>query len=288
MVATAGGVKWCRLPGGGSDAGADVMPNRATEGTSSLAPAVSRAAAILDLLAADPTQALGTSELARRLDLPKSSVSNICGALVEAGLLTRAPSGYALGRRLAELGGAYLAGIDQVRAFYAACEQLAVASEETMQMGVLDGLEVIYIARHDGRQPVRLASEIGRRLPASCTALGKACLASLPADELARRLVAAEPLPVLTPRSHGSVKELLADLDEVRRRGYAIDDEETATGVVCYAIVVPALGADSEPHGASVTLLKARENDEHRAALVADLAKLAGMMAHPLRPVGAG
>ncbi|MGA9598229.1 MAG: IclR family transcriptional regulator [Acidimicrobiia bacterium] len=258
--------------------------NQATERAQSLAPAVTRAAAILDLLALVPTEALGTSALARRLALPKSSVSNICGALVAAGLLSRSGSGYTLGRRLAELGGAYLAGVDEVRAFYRACDELEVASQETMQLGVLDGLEVIYIARHDGSQPVHLASEIGRRLPATCTALGKAALASLPHDELDRRLVDAEPLPVLTPRSHRTVTALLADLEKVRKRGYAIDDEETAPGIVCYAVALPAVSIGSDRHAASVSLVKVGTDDERRAALAGDLLRLTEMMGYQLRP----
>ena len=150
----------------------------------SLAPAVTRAAAILDVLAEHPSAATPLSDLARSLGLPKSSVANICGALVEAGLVRRVDAGFGLGRRLAELGGAYLSGVDQVHEFHDLAAQLPVASEETIQMALLDGLEVTYVARHDGRQPIRLASEIGRRLPASCTALGKATLASLDPDEI--------------------------------------------------------------------------------------------------------
>src|SRR2546427_2889355 len=194
----------------------------------SLAPAVTRAAAIFDALAEQPAEPTALSDLARRLGLPKSSVANICAALVDAGLVRRAGCGFTLGRRLAELGGAYLATVDQVQEFYELADQLPVASEETTQMALLDGLEVTYVARHDGRQPIRLASEIGRRLPASCTALGKATLASLDQDDLADRLRGVEALPVLTPNSHRRVSELLDDLDEVRRRGYAVDGGETA------------------------------------------------------------
>ena len=75
----------------------------------SLAPAVSRAAQVLTVLADNGGQAAGPSELARRLSLPKSSIANICGALADAGLVRRAGAGFALGRRVAELGGAYLA-----------------------------------------------------------------------------------------------------------------------------------------------------------------------------------
>ena len=142
-------------------------------------PAVTRAALILDVLAETAGEPVGPSELARRLALPKSSIANICGALADAGLVRRVGTGFALGRRLAELGGAYLATVDQVQEFYEASRQLEAGSEETVQFAVLDGLEMTYLARHDGRQPVRLTSGIGRRLPASSTATGKAALASL-------------------------------------------------------------------------------------------------------------
>jgi IclR family transcriptional regulator, blcABC operon repressor len=248
----------------------------------SLAPAVTRAVAVLDALAAEPGVAAGTSELSRRLGLPKSSIANICAALVEAGLLRRAGAGFRLGRRLAELGGAYLSAVDQVQEFYDACESLETASEETMQLGILDGTEVTYIARHDGRQPIRLASEIGRRLPASCTAMGKAAMASLDGDELAERLRGVRWLPVMTANSHRTVEALMTDLEGVRERGYAIDDEETAEGVICYAIAVPPRRAGDNPYGASVTLLKARATDERRELLVGDLRRLSRMLTDPL------
>jgi DNA-binding IclR family transcriptional regulator len=249
----------------------------------SLAPAVTRAAAILAVLASEPSAAAGPSELARRLKLPKSSIANICSALVDAGLLRRTAGGFALGRMLAELGGAYLATVDQVQEFYEACTELRAASEETLQLAVLDGLEVTYIARHDGRQPIRLASEIGRRLPATCTALGKAALASLERDELATRLNGVTRLTTLTPNSHRTVPALLADLERVRARGYAVDEEETAEGVVCLGVAIPGRRAGQGPYAASVTLLKVRADADRRQALAADLRRLARRLANPLQ-----
>src|SRR5690349_696316 len=179
----------------------------------SLAPAVTRAAAILEVLAEDAAIALGPSELARRLALPKSSIANICGALAEAGLVRRVGTGFALGRRLAELGGAYLVAVDMVQEFYETATRLPIGSEETVQLAILDGLEMTYLARHDGRQPVRLTSQIGRRLPATSTATGKAALASLDPAELERRLDGVTALPASTPSAHRTVDALLADLD---------------------------------------------------------------------------
>src|SRR3954470_24485125 len=71
----------------------------------SLAPAVTRAALILDILAEAAGDPAGPSELARLLGLPKSSIANICGALADAGLVRRVGTGFALGRRLPGLGG---------------------------------------------------------------------------------------------------------------------------------------------------------------------------------------
>src|SRR3954469_24658420 len=248
----------------------------------SLAPAVTRAAAILDVLAEDAAVALGPSELARRLALPKSSIANICGALADAGLVRRIGTGFALGRRLAELGGAYLADVDQVQEFYEASRRLPAGSEETVQFAVLDGLEVTYLARHDGRQPVRLTSGIGRRLPAYSTATGKAALASLPDDELDRRLQGLDHLPRATPRSHANVEALRGDLAAIRQRGYAMDDEETMEGVVCYGVMIPARAAGEGPRAASVTLLKVRATPERVPALLADLRALSAGLSDPL------
>src|SRR4029079_5847620 len=114
-------------------------------------------------------------------------------------------------RKHAERGGAYRASVDAVEEFYEACRLLPTGSEETIQLAVLDDLEVTYLARHDGRQPVRLPSpigarlpwRIGRRRPATRTATGKAALASLDRAELDRRLAGVTELPKLTPHSLG-------------------------------------------------------------------------------------
>ena len=249
----------------------------------SLAPAVTRAGAILDLLAENAGEAAGPSELARRLGLPKSSIANICNALAEIGLVRRIGTGFALGRKLAELGGAYLASVDLVQEFYDACRTLPTGSVETVQLAILDGLEMTYLARHDGRQPVRLTSQIGRRLPATVTATGKAALASLDQDDLDRRLAGLWELPVLTPKSIGSVAALRAELTAVRGRGYAMDDEETVEGVVCFGVMIPGRRPGEGPYAASITLLKARATDERVPLLIADLNLLADRLSDPLR-----
>lgn len=251
----------------------------------SLAPAVTRAAAILDALARMDGEAAGPSELARRLRLPKSSIANICVTLADTGLLRRVGTSFALGRRLAELGGAYLATVDEVQEFYEACPKLPAASEETIQLAILDGLDMTYLARHDGRQPVRLVSEIGRRLPASSTATGKAALATLSDADIQRRLAGIDRLPTLTPHSHGTVQSLLDDISGIRLRGFAIDDEETSEGVICYGVAIPGRRPGEGPYAASITMLKARATDERLAGLLKDLQRLAADLSDPLHRI---
>ncbi len=248
----------------------------------SLSPAVKRAAGILHLLAENGGLPAGPSELARRLGLPKSSIANISGALADTGLLRRVGTRFALGRTLAELGGAYMATVDEVHEFYELCPELRSASEETVQLAILDGVEMTYLARHDGQQPVRLTSQIGRRLAASHTATGKAALATLDDEEVRRRFEGRRPT-VMTSRSHLTVEALIEDLAVVRRRGYAIDDEETVEGVVCYGVSIRARRPGEGPYAASITLLKVRATDQRERLLVADLRLLQARLSDPLR-----
>jgi DNA-binding IclR family transcriptional regulator len=148
---------------------------------------------------------------------------------------------------------------------------------------VLDGFEMTYLAQHHGRQPMHLTSQLGRRLPASVTATGKAALAALDEADLRARLTRVRALPVLTPRSHATIASLLDDLDQVRARGYAVVDEETVEGVVCLGVMIPARQPGEGPYAASVTLLEGRATDDRVPGLIANLASLRERLSHPLR-----
>ena len=100
-----------------------------------LVPAVARAAAILDLVG-QAGQALGSNEIARQLGLPKSSTANICLELLEAGMLVRRDNGYALGRKLVELGGHYLSSVDALREYYDMCASLPILSRESSRIAI--------------------------------------------------------------------------------------------------------------------------------------------------------
>lgn len=195
-------------------------------------PSVIKAVQILDTLAGskDP---MTLAELTHSLELPKSSILALCTSLARTGLVSRVDNGgYQLGTHLVDLAHAYLSHIDLTKEFASTWDTLAMHPSEGIVLGVLDGNDVVYIACRNSDSPLGVTYRIGMRLPANCTATGKALLSTLP-DERVRALYRDTPLRQLTPHSHKTLKGLLKDLHETRLRGYAIDDEETREGMCC-------------------------------------------------------
>ena len=246
------------------------------------APAVTRAAAVLDALAASATGRLTLSDLSREVGIPKSSTSNLLSALEEARLITRQGADFTLGRKLVELGAAYLGRLDEVQEFYRFCEQASVLSGETVRIAMLDGTNVIYLARYEGHPAVRLTSNIGDRMPVSLCAVGKALVARLNIHDIEEMFPDDAELPVLTPKSLRTGAELKAQLREIREQGYAFEDEESTTGVVCLGVSVPTRGAHGPSLGLSVTALKATYTPEQGSQMVKELQELAHSLGNPM------
>lgn len=249
-----------------------------------LVPAVARAAAILELLTRAGSRGFTVTEIARDLGLAKSSTANLCTELEAHGLIVHTGEGYRLGRRLVSLAGAYLNQVDQVSEFYAQCRRSKYVSVETARLSLLDGLDVLYLARFDGSQPIRLTAHIGDRFPAHVTATGKAMLSTLPDAVVRDRYQGRQLGPGFTASSHTTLHALLDDLRQCRERGYAVDDEETTPGVLCYAVPVVDVPGQPSQFAVSATILKARESDVSSTALVAELHQIADAISTPLRP----
>lgn len=218
-------------------------------------PAITRAARILSLLAQNPQQALGASELSRQAGVPKSTVLNLCAAMVDEHFLRRVNGGFLLHHRLAELGTAYLKSLKEVEEFYTFCRTELPAVPQTVQLGVLaDGLSVVFLARHDGQQPLNLglASEIGRSVPAHCTATGKALLAAASVDALSARLPDG-PLPTITTNSLSTAEELAKELDRTRERGFSVENGEVVLGLRCVGVAIRTPHRSDELVGISFT-----------------------------------
>jgi DNA-binding IclR family transcriptional regulator len=109
---------------------------------------------------------------------------------------------------------------------------------ETIHVGMLDGANVHFVAAVEGPAAVRVASRLGRTMPAHCTSTGKVMLAQLPEGEL-RQLFPGDELERITAHSIGSRTELEAELSRIRERGYAINREESEDGVASVAVPIP-------------------------------------------------
>jgi DNA-binding IclR family transcriptional regulator len=255
--------------------GTDVTPPGA-------APAVSRGIAVLDALAGSENGSMTLSDLSRALGVPKSSTSAICTALELGGMVRRDDLGYSLGRKLVELGGAYLARLDQVSEFHRACLESTVFRAETLRLSTAAGIDCLCLARYEGHPAIRLTTNIGDRLPASSCAQGKALLARLDDSEIERLYHGIDELPRLTSRSRRSVPRLLKDIRLARARGYAIDEEESADSVMGLAVVVPTRGVRAPILAISVTKHKSDWNEPTRERLVDELKRVATMLGNPM------
>lgn len=253
--------------------------------SASASPAVTRAAVILEILAKSRGLPISIGQIAASAKIPRSSAANICAALSGSGMVIETDRGFMLGPRLFEFGQAYVSTLDPLRSFTEACQNLPPSvSDKTIQLATLDGLDVMYLGRHDGNQRIQIASSVGLRLPANCTALGKAMLADLPRDESAERLHAAEPLPSLTRYSKTTAAELELELEQIRHTRYAIDDQETTEGILCVGVAVPDIPQGSGRFGVSITTLKSlatRARIEQLVKTATDLARAVS------RPAGA-
>ncbi|MCM8749567.1 IclR family transcriptional regulator [Thermomicrobiaceae bacterium CFH 74404] len=202
-------------------------------------PAVDRAFDILELFLRTPQpESLSVPEIARALELPRSTVHELVGTLVARRYLRALedhPHRFALDVKVFELGNAYAATLDLAREGQEVARRIAAACDETVHIAVLDGTEVFYIAKVDSTNAVRLVSAIGRRLPAHCTAVGKMLLSGLPDAELAERYRGIDRLPALTANSITELDALRRELAAIRRRGVAYDNCESNADARCVA-----------------------------------------------------
>ena len=179
----------------------------------------------------DEHRPLTLTEICHRVRLPKTTVFRYLQTLAHCGFVThdRQEDMYHLGARLFELG--QLAG-QQLRIRDVALPVMAALRDrfnETVNLGILDGHDVVYVEMVESHHSLRMQATLGSRDPAYSTALGKAMLAFM--DEPERHLPARlMPRTVFTLHTRASVMKALA---AAREQGYAIDDQENEDGARC-------------------------------------------------------
>lgn len=204
-----------------------------------------RAVAVLDLLG-ESEGPLSLSDVCQRMGLHKSTAHRALMVLERTGLVERTPENrFRLGLKLYELGSRAIEQIDLRARVHPWFRRLSAQVGETVHLGVLQKTSVVYLDKVEpNNRRVWLASRVGASNPVYCTAMGKAMLAFLPAEESAD-IIARIRFTRFTPRTLVTSETLQRSLERVRRRGYAIDDEEVECGVRC--IGAPILNEGGRP-----------------------------------------
>ena len=198
-------------------------------------PALKRIHEVLEILCA-ATSPVRPAALAQATGMSRSTLYLLLESLEKRRWIEKRADGYLIGLTLFELGNAYFRHDSLLAAFRRESAAFVATHNEVVQLAVLDGTEVVYIAREDAPRPVRLVSDVGLRLPAHCCALGKALLASLD-DEAVCALLPAR-LAAMTERTTTRRADLLHELESIRERGLATEREEVVAGLACFAAFV--------------------------------------------------
>ena len=208
-------------------------PDRADAGASRYrVQVIERSCNILDALSAHPER-LSPAALAARLRLHKSTVHRLLRVLEHEKLVRKNVNGkYGLGAKILEMAGRAMQQFDIGAEAMPILQQLVEQTGETAHVAVLSGDETVSIASLQGRWALRLPASVGRRSPAYCTSVGKAILAFLSEHEV-RSLLSRTRLQRFTRHTLTSLSGLNAHLKIVRKRGYAVDDEEREEGLRC-------------------------------------------------------
>lgn len=203
-----------------------------TERDAGPAGALDRAAAILDAFDAGHRE-LTLSALVRRCGLPRSTTHRTADRMLKLGWLDKPGEKYRIGNRLFELSGLAPVRLELREAVLPFLQDLYNAMHTAVQLGVLDGSQVLIVEKITGHRPMPMLAQVGGIVPTHCSALGRAVLAYSP-PEVVDEALAGE-LVARTSRTLTSPAAIRRELAAIPDRGWAIEREEGNIGVTCVA-----------------------------------------------------
>jgi DNA-binding IclR family transcriptional regulator len=197
-----------------------------------------KALAVLQAVADHP-QGIGLPDLAAKLRLPRQTVHRVLGQLRDSGLLLRDPvrERFTVGPRLIQLSLAALGPNNPWAPVRAVLQNLVDELGETCNIGVLEGLDYVYVDRIECEWPLRIHLQVGQRMPAHCVAAGKVLLAHLEPD-LRARLLKGRKLVARTQQTITRLADLEAELEKIRAQGYGAANQENFDGIVAAAVPI--------------------------------------------------
>ncbi|MCI1958650.1 MAG: IclR family transcriptional regulator [Clostridia bacterium] len=218
---------------------------------------------------------LGISDISKQMGISKSTIYGIVNTLVETGLLEQDGESkkYRLGLKLFEFGRIVEKRMDLRDEAKPFCIELSEKYVQTVHLATHSEGEVVYIDKFDVPDFLIVYSQVGRRAPMTCTGVGKAMLAYLGKDYIEKYIIP-KGFPKKTEKSIDTAEKLYADLEDVRKRGYAIDNEEIEQGLKC--IAVPIFDKNGKPVAAvSLSGMAAKMEKNSTSAIAGDVIKCA-------------
>ncbi len=197
---------------------------------------LSRALGLLEHLAAAAERGISLTDLARRARLAPSTTHRLLATLEKQGFAELDPErgSWFVGVRTFVVGNAFLAHRDFVATARPFMRQLMEESGESVNLGILDEGELVFLSQVECREMMRMFVRLGARVPAHASGVGKALLAALPEDEV-NAILEQRGLQRFTDNTIDARAILRDDFARVRKLGYAFDDEEHAVGLRCVA-----------------------------------------------------
>lgn len=221
---------------------------------------------------------LSGADLARRLDLPRASVFRMLQTLEQGGFVERVGDGasYKLGLSVLRLGFEFLASMELTEHGRPVIESLRDATGYSAHLVVRDAREVVFIAKAAGRSALFHSIQVGARLPAHATVLGRLLLSGLDMAALSQLYPEAE-LPAFTPRTPTTLKALKPLIDQDRANGYGVSQGGFETGIS--TIAAPVFNDRGEVTAAvSIAVPAQKINDTELADLVEHVKTAAGQL----------
>jgi len=200
--------------------------------------AVDHAFDVLEAFSGDADE-LGVTELSKSLGLSKNNVFRLLATFESKGYIEQNPKteSYRLGLKVFEIGEIYRHQSGLLKQAVPVLKKMVARCDEAGYIAVLRGWEVIYLDMVDTTKSIKVISRVGKRLPAYCTAIGKAQLAFESEDEI-NRVFRDKTLKSYTGHTITSVAELKDELAEINARGYALDRGEYEEEIICVGVPV--------------------------------------------------
>lgn len=189
------------------------------------------------LLLAQHKDGLNLTDISEKTTFPKSTISPILTTLAEMKFIYKNDSGnYKIGINSFIVGESFVESTTVLGLIKSYMREIVDQCNEICQLGILNGTKVLYVAKTDPNQPIKLVSSVGKMLPAHATSLGKSLLSKYSPEEI--KLLFKEGLSSMTENTITDIDTLIEEIRLVKERNYSMESEESAVGIECVAIPI--------------------------------------------------